>query len=163
MLETAAHATFALDIATLLVVATRIVLRSMIGSAYTFLTAAELWRERRKHLLRRWLAIFVPMAHGAVFLVPIPLASVLPADGGIVTLASGWVAVFALETLLYVVGTAFIVLAVSKERTVRIHKAAALTDPMTGLFNRRGFMETAELLMARQAQRGEPVSVLMFD
>src|SRR5438477_115252 len=109
-------------------------------SAYTFLTAAELWRERRKHLLRRWLAIFVPMAHGAVFLVPIPLASVLPADGGIVMLASGWVAVFALEVMLYLVGTAFIVLAVAKERTVRIHKAAALTDPMTGLFNRRGFI-----------------------
>src|SRR5438105_9841792 len=31
--------------------AARIVLSSMIVSAYTFLTAAELWRERRKHLL----------------------------------------------------------------------------------------------------------------
>jgi diguanylate cyclase (GGDEF)-like protein len=143
--------------------AARIVLSSVIVSAYTFLTAAELWRERRKHLLRRWPAIFVPMLHGAVFLFPIPLASVLPADGGVVTLASGWVAVFALETLLYVVGTAFIVLALSKDRHLRVHKAAASTDPMTGLFNRRGFMEAAELLMARQALRGAPVSVLMFD
>ena len=143
--------------------AARIVLSSVIVSVYSFLTAVELWRERRKHLLRRWLAIFVPMLHGAVFLLPILLASVLPADGGIVTLASGWVAVFALETMLYVVGTAFIVLALSKERTVRVHKAAALTDSMTGLFNRRGFMEAAELLMARQALRCEPVSVLMFD
>jgi diguanylate cyclase (GGDEF)-like protein len=143
--------------------AARIVLSSVIVSGYSFLTAIELWRERRKHLLRRWLAIFVPMLHGAVFLLPIPLASVLPADGGIVALASGWVAVFALETMLYVVGTAFIVLALAKERTVHVHKAAALTDPMTGLFNRRGFMEAAELLMARQALRGQPVSVLMFD
>jgi diguanylate cyclase (GGDEF)-like protein len=143
--------------------AARIVLSSVIVSAYTFLTAAELWRERRKHLLRRWLGIFVPMLHGAIFLLPIPLASVLPADGGIVTFASGWVAVFVLETILYVVGTAFIVLALAKERTVRVHKAAALTDAMTGLFNRRGFMEAAELLMARQALRREPVSVLMFD
>jgi diguanylate cyclase (GGDEF)-like protein len=135
----------------------------MIVSVYTFLTAAELWRERRRHLLRRWPAIFVPMLHGAVFLFPIPLASVLPADGGIVTLATGWVAVFALEIMLYVVGTAFIVLVLSKERTVRMHKAAALTDPMTGLFNRRGFIEAAAQLMARQAQHNEPVSVLMFD
>jgi diguanylate cyclase (GGDEF)-like protein len=143
--------------------AARIVLSSVIVSAYTFLTAAELWRERRKHLLRRWLAIFVPMLHGAIFLLPIPLASVLPADGGIVTFASGWVAVFVLETILYVVGTAFIVLALAKERTVRVHEAAAMTDAMTGLFNRRGFVEAAELLMARQALRHEPVSVLMFD
>src|SRR5262249_46851004 len=52
----------------------RIVISSLIVSTYTFLTAAELWRERRKTLLRRWPAIFVPILHGAVFLFPIPLA-----------------------------------------------------------------------------------------
>jgi diguanylate cyclase (GGDEF)-like protein len=143
--------------------AARIMLASAIISAYTFLTAVELWRERRKHLLRRWPAIFVPILHGAVFLFPIPLASLLPANGGVVSLASGWIAVFALEIMLYVVGTAFIVLVLTKERTLRIHKAAALTDPMTGLFNRRGFLEAAKIVMARQLKRGEPVSVLMFD
>jgi diguanylate cyclase (GGDEF)-like protein len=65
--------------------------------------------------------------------------------------------------MLYVVGAAFIVLVLAKERTVLLHKAAALTDPMTGLFNRRGFIEAARQLMARQARRREPVSVLMFD
>jgi diguanylate cyclase (GGDEF)-like protein len=143
--------------------AARITLSSLIVSGYTFMTALELWRERRKHLLRRWLAIFVPILHGAVFLMPIPLASVLPADGGVLNLASGWVAVFVLETMLYLIGTAFIMLLITKERIVRIHKAAALTDTMTGLFNRRGFVEAAHQLMARQAKRGEPVSVLMFD
>jgi diguanylate cyclase (GGDEF)-like protein len=143
--------------------AARIILASLIVSTYTFLTAAELWRERRKHLLRRWPAIFVPILHGAVFLFPIPLASLLPADAGMVTLATGWIAVFALETMLYVVGTAFIVLVLTKERTLRMHKAAAHTDPMTGLFNRRGFLEAAKVLMARQLKRGEPISVLMFD
>jgi diguanylate cyclase (GGDEF)-like protein len=143
--------------------AARITLSSLIVSGYTFMTALELWRERRKHLLRRWLAIFVPILHGAVFLMPIPLASVLPADGGVLNLASGWVAVFVLETMLYLIGTAFIMLLITKERMVRIHKAAALTDTMTGLFNRRGFVEAAHQLIARQAKRGEPVSVLMFD
>ena len=99
----------------------RIVLSSVIVSVYTFLTAAELWRERRKHLMRRWPAIFVPMLHGMVFLCPIPLASVLPNDNGMVALASGWIAVFALEVMLYIVGTAFIVLVLSKERAVRVH------------------------------------------
>ena len=143
--------------------AARIVLSSLIVSTYTFLTAAELWRERRKTLLRRWPAIFVPILHGAVFLFPIPLASLLPADGGMVSLASGWIAVFALETMLYVVGTAFIVLVLAKERSVRIHRDAASTDEMTGLLNRRGFFAAAHQLVARQAKKGEPVSVLMFD
>src|SRR6266849_5281949 len=141
----------------------RIVLSSLVVSIYTFLTAAELWRERRKTLLRRWPAIFVPILHGAVFLFPIPLASVLPADGGIVSLASGWIAIFALETMLYVVGTAFIVLVLAKERSVRILRDAASTDEMTGLLNRRGFFAAAYQLVARQAARRAPVSVLMFD
>jgi diguanylate cyclase (GGDEF)-like protein len=141
----------------------RIVLSSLIVSSYTFLTAAELWRERRKTLLRRWPAIFVPILHGAVFLFPIPLASLLPEERGIVSLASGWIAVFALETMLYVVGTAFIVLVLAKERTVRIQKDAASTDELTGVLNRRGFFAAAHQLVARQARKREPVSVLMFD
>jgi diguanylate cyclase (GGDEF)-like protein len=141
----------------------RIVLSSLIVSVYTFMTAAELWRERRKSMLRRWPAIFVPILHGTVFLFPIPLASVLPDDGGIVSIAGGWIAVFALETMLYIVGTAFIVLVLSKERAVRIHKDAASADAMTGLLNRRGFQDAAERMMARQSGKGEPLTVLVFD
>src|SRR5713101_5260094 len=141
----------------------RITLSSIVVSAYTFLTAAELWRERRKTLLRRWPAIFVPILHGAVFLLPIPLASLLPAERGIMSLASGWIALFALETMLYVVGTAFIVLVLAKERSVRIHRDAASTDELTGLLNRRGFFAAAHQLVARQAAKRAPVSVLMFD
>jgi len=141
----------------------RIVLSSLTVSVYTFLTAAELWRERRRHLIRRWPALFVPILHGAVFLFPIPLASVLPGDHGMMSLASGWIAVFALEVMLYVVGSAFIVLVLSKERTLSIHKTAAVTDPLTGLFNRRGFVEAGTQLIARAAQRQETVNVLMCD
>ena len=61
----------------------------------------------------------------------------MPHQSGLVTLATGWLAVFVLEMLLYAVGTAFIVLVLTKERTLRMHKTAALTDPLTGLFNRR--------------------------
>jgi diguanylate cyclase (GGDEF)-like protein len=143
--------------------AARIMLSSVIVATYTFLTAAELWRERRKTLLRRWPAIFVPILHGCVFLFPIPLASLLPDDGGVIALTTGWIAVFVLEVLLYVVGTAFIVLVLAKERTVRIHKTAAVTDPLTGVFNRRGFYEAAQQLAVRQVRKREPVSVLMFD
>jgi diguanylate cyclase (GGDEF)-like protein len=103
------------------------------------------------------------MLHGAVFLFPIPLASLLPADRGIVTLSSGWVALFVLETMLYAVGTAFIVLVLATERTMRIHKDAAVTDELTGLLNRRGVLLAAQGLITKQAQKGEAVSALMFD
>jgi diguanylate cyclase (GGDEF)-like protein len=143
--------------------AARIVLSSLIVSGYTLLTAAELWRERRRTLLRGWPAIFVPILHGAVFLLPIPLASLLPAAGGMVSLTTGWIAVFVLEATLYIIGTAFIVLVLAKERSVRVLRDTAMTDELTGLLNRRGFFAGAHELVQRQAKRGEPVTVLMFD
>jgi diguanylate cyclase (GGDEF)-like protein len=143
--------------------AARIVVSAVIVAGYTFAAAVELWHERRKNLRRRWPALFVPMLHGAVFLFPIPLAGLLPADGGTVTLATGWVAPFVLEITLYAVGTAFVVLVLASERTMRMHQDAAVTDELTGLLNRRGVLQAAQGLIAKQAQKGASVSALMLD
>jgi diguanylate cyclase (GGDEF)-like protein len=139
-----------------------IVLSSFIVAGYTFLTAAELWHERRKALMRRWPASFVPMLHGAIFLFPVGLATLSPTGETIRGLA-GWVAVFAIEILLYVIGAAFLVLILAKDRTVRFYKLAATTDSLTGVLNRRGFFEAAAELMAGHRGSPEPVSVLAFD
>jgi diguanylate cyclase (GGDEF)-like protein len=141
----------------------RFTLAATIISIYTFLTAAELWRERRKSLIRRCPALFVPALHGAVFLFPIPLASFLPEERGVLFLAGGWIAVFALETILYAIGTAFIVLVLSKEHTLRLHKTAALTDPLTGLLNRRGFIDGVHQMMPKLVRNDQSVCVLLFD
>jgi diguanylate cyclase (GGDEF)-like protein len=136
----------------------RIILSSLIVATYTFLIAAELSRERRKPLMRRWPALFVPMLHGAIFLCPVALASL-----GVRSLDTGWVAVFAIEVVLYVVGAAFIVLVLAKDRAVSRYKAAAETDALTGLLNRRGFFEAAGKMMAANMPKLTPVSVLAFD
>src|SRR5262249_17895208 len=152
--------------------ASRIVVSALIVAGYTFLTAMELRRERRKSLIRRWPAIFVPMLHGAIFLFPVALATLCCmsegsqglAQGSAQGSAQGWIVVFAIEILLYVVGTAFIVVILAKDRTVNRYKMAAATDPLTGLLNRRGFVEAAGSLMAiSRRQRMAPVSVLVFD
>jgi diguanylate cyclase (GGDEF)-like protein len=142
--------------------ASRIVLSSLIVAAYTFLIAAELWHERRKSLIRRWPASFVPMLHGAIFLFPVALATLSPAGETVRGLA-GWVAVFAIEILLYVIGAAFLVLILAKDRTVRFYKLAATTDPLTGVLNRRGFFEAAGEIMQGNRAGMAPVSVLAFD
>jgi diguanylate cyclase (GGDEF)-like protein len=142
--------------------ASRIVLSSLIVATYTFLIAAELWHERRKSLIRRWPASFVPMLHGAIFLFPVALATLSPAGETIRGLA-GWVAVFAIEILLYVIGAAFLVLILAKDRTVRFYKLAATTDPLTGVLNRRGFFEATGELMESNRVGMVPVSLLAFD
>jgi len=140
--------------------ASRLLVSSLIVATYTFLTAAELWRERRKSLIRRWPASLVPMLHGAIFLFPVGLASL---DGGSRAFGAGWVALYAIEIVLYVVGAAFVVLTLAKDRTVRQYKLAAATDPLTDLLNRRGFFEAAAAIMAERQRRNEPVCVLAFD
>lgn len=141
--------------------ALRVLVSAVIVAVYTFLIAAELWRERRKPLIRRWPAIFVPMLHGAIFLFPMAMASLaFDLDG---RLGSGWVAMFAIEVVLYVVGAAFIVLVLAKDRAVRAYKAAAASDPLTGLLNRRGFFEAAASMMGAHQATKTAVSVLAFD
>jgi len=55
----------------------------------------------------------VPALHGAVFLFPIPLASFMPDERGLITLATGWIGPRPRDAALRV-GTAFIVLILAK-------------------------------------------------
>ncbi len=143
--------------------ASRIVVSALIVAGYTFLTASELRLERRKSLIRRWPAIFVPMLHGAIFLFPVALATLSPGGDGVHSLARGWIVVFAVEVVLYLVGAAFIMLILAKDRTVHVYRLAAATDALTGLLNRRGFFEAAANLIARSRRSGSQLSVLAFD
>ena len=142
--------------------AARLLLSSLLVSIYTLLTAVELWRERRKTILHRWPAVFVPILHAAVFLAPMTLAIVMPVDSDSTGVSSGWFALFGLEIMLYVVGSAFIILLLAKERTLRLHQDAAFSDELTGVLNRRGFFAAADRMVS-QHKRRMPLSVLIFD
>ncbi|MBV9348661.1 MAG: GGDEF domain-containing protein [Pseudolabrys sp.] len=136
----------------------RVVVSGIIVASYTFFIARELWRERRKSLFSRTAAIVVPILHGAIFLVPVVMKVSLSAESSAL-----WMQVFVLETVIYSVGTAFIVLLLVKDKYVQVHRTAASTDVLTGLLNRRAFLENAKTLCERRRSRGEPVAVLLFD
>lgn len=142
--------------------ALRLTIGAAIVAGFAVLTASQLGSERRHHLRRRWLTIVVPTLHGAVLMLPIMLAELTrpPHDAGA---SSFWVSVFAMELVLYAVGTVFVVFMLVSERTVRAHKAAASLDPLTGMFNRRGFGEATARMIDREAAAGRPVTVLIFD
>jgi diguanylate cyclase (GGDEF)-like protein len=50
-----------------------------------------------------------------------------------------------------------------KDHHVHVYRTAACTDHLTGLLNRRTFMDNAVTLCTKQAKRNEPVAMLMFD
>jgi diguanylate cyclase (GGDEF)-like protein len=142
--------------------AMRMTIGAGIVAVYAALTATELWSERRRALQRRWPAIVVPVLHGFVLMLPILLGDLLrPHDDQFS--ASIWVTVFSVELVLYSVGTVFIIFMLVSERTVTAHKTAASVDPLTGMFNRRGFAEASSRVIEREANAGRPVTVLIFD
>jgi diguanylate cyclase (GGDEF)-like protein len=140
----------------------RMTLGAGIVAVYAALTATELWSERRRTLQRRWPAIVVPVLHGFALMLPILLGDFLHHENHAFG-TSIWVTVFAVELVLYAVGTVFVIFMLVSERTVTAHKTAASMDPLTGMFNRRGFAEATSRVIEREAKAGRPVTVLIFD
>lgn len=135
----------------------RVIGAGIVG-AYTFCIAWELWRERRKSLFSRAAAFAVPLMHAAMFIAPISLRNY-----NLFGSHDGWLVVFALETMIYSVGAAFIVLLMVKDHHVQVQRTAASTDPLTGLLNRRAFFSCTAALYARQRRAAKPLTLMMFD
>src|SRR5882757_9395287 len=142
--------------------AMRMTIGAGIVAVYAALTATELWSERRRAQQKRWPAFAVPVLHGFVLMLPILLGDLLHPHGDIFA-GSIWVTVFSVELVLYAVGTVFVIFMLVSERTVTAHKTAASIDPLTGMFNRRGFAEATSRVIEREANAGRPVTVMIFD
>ena len=72
-------------------------------------------------------------------------------------------ALLAFGTLLFTVVMAFLQLNMTKERTELKHKINSLVDPLSGVANRRAFLDGASGLLARQEADKEPLAMLLFD
>jgi diguanylate cyclase (GGDEF)-like protein len=140
----------------------RMLLASGIITSYTWATAYEFWRGRSEPLVSRWPAIFMFFAHGALYLLRTPFgAMIAPVNNQV--FASVWITVLSFEALLFTIAIAFILLAMAKERTEHRHKTASLIDPLTGIANRRAFLQDAEVQLKRQATEPRPIAVLLLD
>jgi diguanylate cyclase (GGDEF)-like protein len=142
-------------------------LRSLIASgiitAYTWLTAYEFWRGRDEPLVSRWPAILMLFAQGALFLLRTPMLALLPGSSGDSLFGSVWTTVLSTESLLLTISEAFILLAMVKERTELRHRTAAMVDPLTGIANRRSFLQDAALAAKRHIGNPRPAAVLLID
>ena len=142
----------------------RVLLSSGIITAYTWATAYEFWRGRSEPLVSRWPAIFMLFAHGALYLLRTPLGAMLPwVPAGNAVFESVWLTVLSFEALLFTISIAFILLAMAKERTEYCHKTAALIDPLTGIANRRAFLQDGQAQLKRQVANPRPTAVMLLD
>ena len=141
----------------------RVLLSSAIITAYTWLAAFEFWRGRAEPLVSRWPAIFLLFAHGALFILRTPLSTIAPWSAQTQVFESVWMTVLSFEALLFTIAIAFILLAMAKERIEFLHRTAALMDPLTGIPNRRAFLEGCSQHTESQDGKPRPAAMLVMD
>jgi diguanylate cyclase (GGDEF)-like protein len=130
-----------------------------IGIIYTLLAVLELWRGRGDDVWR-WPIMLLLLAHAVAIPIHIPLAGAWihpdPSDLDLLTFA-----IF--EGALVSICAAYLFGGLVKDRIAARYRRASLTDPLTGVANRRGFFDTGERLLVRARFAREPTALIVFD
>lgn len=141
----------------------RVVLVSAMLAMLAAVTAEEFWRGRAEPLMSRWPTVCALLAYAAALLARIPATLLSPILEGQSLMSGVSFALLAFGTLLFTVVLAFLLLNMTKERTELQHKIASLIDPLSGVPNRRAFLDGSNRLLAQQALDFEPLAVMLFD
>ncbi len=141
----------------------RVIVVSTMLAFLALRAAEELWRGRDEPLMSRWPSVIVLLAYAAVLLARVPATLLTPSFQDDSLMRGLSFALLAFGTLLFTVVMAFLQLNMTKERIELKHKINSLVDPLSGVANRRAFLDGAAGLLARQEVDREPLAVLLFD
>jgi diguanylate cyclase (GGDEF)-like protein len=143
--------------------AIQVALNTAVISFYFMAAAMEFWRGRNEPLKSRWPLVVLLFLHGFFFLAGTVQVAIGKSDTLHDVMIGTWFKLIYLETLIFVVGTAIFTVAMAKERAENRQLEAARIDPLTGVANRRAFMETAGPLLRRCQMEDSPLSIVLFD
>src|ERR1700722_4594185 len=136
---------------------------SAITAIYALSAAGELWFARDRDLISLWPTLVLVVGHAGFLLARIMFAQALAASAASGRAQSAIVTVFAFEALFAAFCLPFLRVAMSKERAELEQRKAALTDSLTGVANRRAFLDGGERLLARTIADRRPAALLLFD
>ncbi len=143
----------------------RVMLYSLLAASYGVLSALELWRKRDRLEVAYVPALVLTLSHTGFYGIRaftdpgLPIKTTLGLDSAGVPFFSFML----FESMLYAIGIAYVTLAMVKERAELRFKAAAFSDALTGVGNRRAFMLKGEQLLAESARRQHSVALLLCD
>ena len=140
-------------------IALRVAFASTVAALYCFGGAWDFWRGRGEPLASRTFAVGLLAVYGVCYAVRVPAAFLAPLPKPEAAIAAYWVAVLCLAAMLFSIASAFTFIGLVKERAERMQSVAARTDSLTGIANRRAFVETADRLLAT----GTGTALLLFD
>ena len=141
----------------------RATLISAIIVTYSILCAWEFWRGRDEGLMSRLPIVVFLLAHAAIVIVRIPFAGSLTLPIVSDRIQIGWWTFVIFETVFFSFCAAYLLGGIARERVTLQYKNASLIDPLTGVKNRRAFLERGEKLLHRSNFERAPAALLLFD
>jgi diguanylate cyclase (GGDEF)-like protein len=141
----------------------RIIGVSAFTALFCTLSAAELWRGRAEHLPSRMPSVAIFVSFALLVAVRIPLVNVTPFPFGALPLDPSWLAGFSLVVFLHAAFLAALMLQMTRERRELEQRHFALSDPLTGLFNRRAFHDQVAQPAKRRKGHSEVLALLVLD
>jgi len=143
----------------------RVTLYSLLAASYGVLSAMELWRKRDSLEVAYVPALVLTLWHTTFYGVRAFIDPGLPIKSAQASGGEGvpFFSFMLFESMLYAIGIAYVTLAMVKERAELRFKAAAFSDALTGVGNRRAFMLKGEKLLADGARRQQSVALLLCD
>jgi diguanylate cyclase (GGDEF)-like protein len=137
----------------------RAAVMAAIAVSYTLLALLELWRGRGDGAWR-WPIMLLLLGHAAAIPFRIPIAAAWfhpePSDVNLLTF-------MIFESAFVCICGAYLFGGLAKDRIAASYRRIALTDSLTHVPNRRGFLETAERALMRTRFARRPVALLLFD
>ncbi|MNZ71278.1 putative diguanylate cyclase YedQ [compost metagenome] len=141
----------------------RVTVSTLLTVLYTVLGAWELWRARRQVEVAIAPALVLLLIHGLFCMGLLLLEDGYAVEQVWSGLAPSFVTWRLLETFLFAIGIAFVTLAMVRERAEWRLRAMANCDPLTGIGNRRAFMDAAQALLEHCRSTGRPAALLLCD
>ncbi|WIL40600.1 GGDEF domain-containing protein [Pantoea agglomerans] len=131
--------------------------------AYTAALIQLVWQARDTLKATFWPAQLLLWIHLLFHLVRLFLDSAIPSTLPGAIGGSDFSVYVILESILFVIGLTFTILAMVNERMQIALKYSSLHDPLTSVWNRRALFAEAEKIVARCRRQNRPFSAILFD
>ena len=141
----------------------RVVGTSVIMALFMLLGAWELWRNRSEVLPSRMPAIAVYVSFAVLVAARTALLHLAPFPIGALPISPAWLAGFGLIAFVHALFLAGFILSMTRERQEEEQRKFALSDPLTGLLNRRAFLDQAKRASRRRWGGRDRVAMLVLD
>jgi diguanylate cyclase (GGDEF)-like protein len=141
----------------------RVVVASLLTVVMAGGSVWELWRDRKEALASRWGTLLALLSFALINLARVIVAPYAPFPMGAGPVDSLWLAIFMWVVFAHAALAAVMFLAMTLERREAEQRSFALSDPLTGLMNRRAFADFAARLNRRRIGQRSGLALLVLD